>query len=266
MPGKQYPHICDIDVNAITFGPVDFGQNKVKVDMFRDGSSSTKANRLNRVNLCRDACDPMRTKYALDTVREDAVNPHRRGLTVVVSDPETRATLEALDERIIREAVEKSKDWFGKPGKPLPQPLSEAVVRDRYNPLIYYKDEGDEEKVIKVKVKAGGDYPTTMHLNEDGRYRKYGGKPEHLTSGAGVVPIVSMSYGVYIIPGGKFGVTMQVEEMMVTPGDNASDDLSHFASSKPIAMHATPAPVAPPETDVVVETMPCETGEDEGPM
>lgn len=274
MPGKQMPHISEYDVDAITFGPVEYaGKNKdkVKVDMFRDGTSSAKTNRFNRFNLCRDASEPMITKYALDTVREDSNNPDRRGLMIRVSDPVTRKTLEAIDELVIKKAVECSKEWFGKAGKPLAQPLSEAVVRDRYQPLIFYKDEGDEEKVIKIKVKTGGDYPTTMHLDEDGRFRKYGGKAEHLTQGAGVVPVVSMSYGVWIIPGGKFGVTMQAEEMMVSPGEGVADDLSHFASSKPIMVHTNtvetnvrPPPAVP---DTAMESLPVETGEDEdGPM
>jgi len=238
------PHISEYDINAITFGPVEYAgksKDKVKVDMFRDGTSSAKTNRFNRFNLCRDASEPMITKYALDTVRDDSSNPDRRGLMIRVSDPVTCKTLEEIDELVIRKAVECSKEWFGKSGKPLAQPLSEAVVRDRYQPLIFLKDEGDGEKVIKIKVKTGGDYPTTMHLDEDGRFRKYGAKAEHLTQGASVVPVVSMSYGVWIIPGGKFGVSMQAEEMMVTPGEGGADDLSHFASSKPIMVHASPA-------------------------
>lgn len=274
MPGKPMPHISEFDVNAITFGPVEYGgknKDKVKVDMFRDGTSSAKTNRFNRFNLCRDASEPMVTKYALDTVREDSNNPDRRGLMVRVSDPVTRKTLEDIDELVIKKAVECSKEWFGKAGKPLAQPMTEAVIRDRYQPLIYYKDEGDEDMVVKIKVKTGGDYPTTMHLNEEGRFRKYGGKAEHLTQGACVVPVVSMSYGVWIIPGGKFGVTMQAEEMMVTPGQSADDDLSHFASSKPIMMHApsAPADVAPSAAvpDAGVQSLPVETGdEDDGPM
>lgn len=268
------PHISEFDVNAITFGPVEYAgksKDKVKVDMFRDGTSSAKTNRLNRFNLCRDAAHPMITKYALDTVREDSTNPDRRGLMIRVSDPVTRKTLEDIDELIIKRAVECSKEWFGKAGKPLAQPVSEAVVRDRYQPLIFFKEEGDEEKVVKIKVKTGGDYPTTMHLNEDGRFRKYGAKAEHLSQGACVVPVVSMSYGVWIIPGGKFGVTMQAEEMMVTPGEGGSDDLSHFASSKPIMMHApTVEECAGPSTAVAntaMESLPVETADDEdGPM
>lgn len=274
MPGKQMPHISEYDVNAIAFGPVEYaGKNKdkVKVDVFRDGTSSAKSNRFNRFNLCRDASVPMVTKYALDTVREDSNNPDRRGLMIRVSDEVTRKTLEDIDEAVIKKAVECSKEWFGKSGKPLAQPLSEAVVRDRYQPLIFFKDEGDDEKVVKIKVKTGGDYPTTMHLNEDGRFRKYGGKAEHLTQGACVVPVVSMSYGVWIIPGGKFGVTMQAEEMMVTPGEGGGDDLSHFASSVPIMVHVSPAAAdAGPSAaipDTAVESLPVETGEDEdGPM
>ena len=184
-----------------------------------------------------------------------------------VSDSVTRATLESIDELVINKAVECSREWFGKAGKPLAQPLSETVVRDRYQPLVFYKDEGDEEKVVKIKIKTGGEYPTTMHLNDDGRYRKYCGKAEHLTKGALVVPVVSMSYGVWIIPGGKFGLTMQAEEMIVTPGGCVADDLSHFASSQPLMLHASPGNVELPATvpDALTESLPFETGDD-GPL
>jgi len=271
MPGKQMPHISEYDINAITFGPVETsGKNKdkVKVDMFRDGTSSAKTNRFNRFNLCRDASEPMVTRYALDTVRDDSSNPDRRGLMIRVSDPVTRKTLEDIDEVVIKRAVECSREWFGKAGKPNPNPLSEAVIRDRYQPLIFYKEEGDAEKVVKIKVKTGGDYPTTMHLNEDGRFRRNGGRAEHLTQDAGVVPVVSMSYGVWIIPGGKFGVTMQAEEMMVTPGESSADDLSHFASSKPIMVHAPPAAAATALSAAVpgtaIDSLPVVKDEDDG--
>lgn len=273
MPAKQLPHISEFDINAITFGPVQYSgekKDKVKVDVFRDGTSTAANNRFNRFNLCRDASAPMVTKYALDTPREDSKNPDRLGLMIRVSDPVTRKTLEDIDELVIKKAVECSKEWFGKAGKPLAQTMTEAVVRDRYQPLIYYKDEGDAEKVIKIKVKTAGAYPTTMHLNEEGRYRKNGGKPEHLSQGAQVVPIVSMSYGVWIIPGGKFGLTMQAEEMMVTPGESEADDLSHFASSKPIVVtqpvRKEPTIDAEEAADVSVESLPVDGEEEDGPM
>jgi len=272
MPGKQYPHISEYNLDNISFGPVEYvgaKKDKVRVSVYRDGSCTTSSNRFNRFSLCQDASEPMITRYALDTVREDAINPDRRGLSIRVSDPVTRSTLEKIDELVIKKAVECSKEWFGKAGKPLAAMLSEDVVRDRYQPLIYFKDESDDEKVLKVKVKTGGDYPSVLHVNEGGRFRKGGGRPEHITVGAQVVPVVSMSYGIWVIPGGKFGLTMQVEEMMVTPDEIANDDLSHFASSKPIQMH----PVAPPSNDdvvVKVEDLPVVKVEDlpvdDGPM
>ena len=251
----KVPHISHFDMSTICFGPVTFvgpKKEKVKINVFRDASSTSDSNRFNRVNLCCDAKQPMFTKYALDSVREDG-NPDRRGLTIRVTDTVTRETLNALDEMVIKKAVESSKEWFGKAGKPLPQGLSEDVVRDRYQKLVGIKD---DEPIIKVKVKTGGLYPTTMHLNEDGRFRKHAGKPTHITRDAAVVPIVSLSYGIWIIPGGKFGLTMQVEEMMITPNESAADDLSHFASSTPIMMHHQPSPPPPSSEAIMVEALP----------
>lgn len=264
MPTKQYQHISEFDPNSITFGTVDavgIKKDKVKVDVFRDSSSTVASNRFNRFNLCRDASEPMIARYSLDSIRDDTIYPDRRGLTITVSDSVTRAALEAIDEVVIKKAVECSKEWFGKAGKPLAQPLSEAVVRDRYQPLIYFKDDGDDEKVVKIKVKTGGQIPTAMHLNDDGRFRKLGATAEHLTRGSGVVPVVSMSYGIWIIPGGKFGLSMFAEEMLVTPGGDVSNDLSHFASSKPIAVHPPPTPQ--PVVVVNYERMPVVKDDDD---
>lgn len=261
-----------IDVDKITFGPVDFTGGKVKVDVYRDDNTS-RMNRFNRFSLCNDAQQPMVTRYGLDAVRDDQQNPDRRGLMIRVSDPVTVDVLRRIDEKVISAAVKNSREWFGKQGKPLPTPLSDEIVRSRYQPLLMERED-ENVKVCKIKVKAGGDWPTKLHLNEDGCYRKNGAKPEHLTEGCEVVPAVSMSYGIWFIPGGKFGLTMQAEEIIVTPTGGRRDDLSHFPTSAPLLMAQTPvkaeegvkleeAPEVQPE--VKLEDLPA-TDEDAGPM
>ena len=263
MPARTVPHISEYDVKNITFGSVDFSSGKVKVDVFRDNTCTSKANRFNRFNICRDANNPMRTRFPLDTVREDQANPDRRGLMIRIEDDVTRDALMAFDEAVIKKAVECSKEWFGKQGKPLAAPLSDEIVRSKCQPLMFQRDEGDEY-FVKIKVKTGGDYPTVMHLREGGRVRKFGGRPEHLTENAEVVPIVSMSYGIWIIPGGKFGITMQAEEMIVCPALMAQDDMSHFASSTPITMWPVTTSTRTDDEDMVpdgpnVELLPIES-------
>lgn len=237
------PHASQFDWSKLVFGAVDTSGGKTKVEVYKDSTSTARSNRLNRLNLCADAKQPMETKFRLDSVRDDG-NPDRRGLMIKVTDPRTVKALEELDETIVAKAVECSKEWFGKPGKPGP-PLSEEVVRSRYKPLLFtYGD--DAYKCCKIKVKTGGDYPTTLHLNDNGMHRKYGGRVEHLTQGACVVPIVSASYGIWFLGGGGgFGLSMQAEEIIVTPGNAENDDLSHFASSVPLAM----APAAAADED-----------------
>ena len=215
------------------------------------------------MNLCADATQPMETRFRLDAVRDDG-NPDRRGLMIKVTDPRTVKAFEALDDMIVEKAIECSRDWFGKPGKPGPV-LSEEAIRLRYKPLLFTYGE-DAFKCCKIKIKTGGDYPTTLHLNENGRHRKFGGRAEHLNNYASVVPIVSASYGIWFMGGGlQFGLSMQAEEIIVSPGNAEEDDLSHFASSVPLSMLAADVPASDDETkqaSVKEETL----LDDDGPM
>jgi hypothetical protein len=266
-------HVSAFPAKNWVFGPCDLKDGKFKVEVYRDGSSTTQSNRLNRANLCTDAMKPFPCNFGLDGVREDG-NPERRGLMLRVTDPETVRALQEIDEVIVQKAVASSKEWFTKGGRgPV---LSEEVVRSRYSPLIYKYNESDEHYVCKIKVKAGGRYPTVLHLMDDaGAYRKNAGRLEDLTPSAQVVPVVSMSWGIWFMAGGKFGITMQAEEIIIFQGQK-QDDMSHFASSVPLTKapeaardetardEAAGSSVAP--TPMVKIEMLEDDGDDEGPL
>lgn len=224
------PFIGAMDLTKLTFGPFENLNGKTKVELYRDPSSTLKSNRLNRFALCADAIHPMSVRFPLDSVRDDSTNPYRRNQVVVVSDPETRAALHSIDETIVKKAIEMSKEWFK--GKQ----LSEDQVRMLYKPLLYKAKEEDEFESVKMKIKCPGvDYPTGLHVRElDGFYRKNGGKLEHLTYGAMVAPIVSASYGIWFMGGHSFGLSLQAEDVIITPGEACSDGLSQFPSSTPL--------------------------------
>lgn len=228
----EVPYIGKMDMSALAFGPVETNANKVRVDVYRDSSGMSRANRINRVALCRDAKFPMETRFALDSVREDAKDPNRRGLGITVSDTDTITALRALDERIIQAAMVNQKEWFRKT-------LTEEQIRARYKPLLGKLTEADETEGVKVKVKCpGSQVPTALHLRTgDGLHRKNGGRVDHLTRGAKVVPIVSASYGLWFMGGAtQFGLSLQAEEMIVIPGDTTDTGLSNFMSSEPLRM------------------------------
>jgi len=236
MNSRVATYIGHIDMSKITFGPREDTNGKTKVEVYM-GAEQTKQNKFNRIALCADAMQPMTTRFALDTVREDKTNLYRRGLGITVTDEATTAALRGLDEAIISAAVTNSKDWFK--GKM----LTEDQVRHRYKPIFGKLYETDETEGVKLKVKCPGtEWPTSLHLrDENGRHHKNGGRIEHLTKGAQVVPIVSASYGIWFMGGGmQFGISFQAEDMIIVPGASADDDLSQFSSSVPLMM-APPA-------------------------
>lgn len=260
------PYIGDMNIESITFGPFENRDGKTKVEVYRDASSTQRSNRLNRIALCPDAMDPFVCPFGIDNVRDDSANPYRRGLAITITDPATLDSMRKLDEHIVASAVANSKEWFK--GKT----LTEADVRLRYQPILGKFREEDVTEGIKIKIKCpGSDYPTALHLrDETGQHHKTGGRIDHLTKGARVVPIVSASYGLWFMGGGsKFGLTMQAEEMIVVPGAQDSDNLSQFASSRPLEMAKRPRdddtseePNAKRPEPVSVEL----EGEDAGPM
>lgn len=237
------PYIAELNMSNVFFGPCETKDGKTKVEVYRDASSTNRTNRLNKVALCKDAMDPMSTRFPIDSVREDSANPYRRGLCITVTDPATIQALRSLDDTIVRAAVENSKEWFKKK-----EPLSEEAVRLRYKPILGPLREGDDTEGIKVKVKCPGcDYPTSLHYRDaDGRHHKNGGRIEQLTWGSKVVPIVSASYGLWFMGGGtQFGLSLQAEDMIIIPGESPGDTLAQFATSSPLMM----AMGAQPEND-----------------
>ena len=228
-------YIGDLVMSQITFGPFEDIKGKQKVEVYTK-AEQTKQNKLNRIALFRDALHPMTTRFPLDAVRDDKTNLLRRGLGITVDDDKTIKALRDLDETIVKAAVANSKEWFK--GKM----LTEEQVRLRYKPVFGKLYETDETEGVKPKVKCPGtEWPTALHLRDhEGKHHKNAGTLEHLTKGALVAPIVSASYGLWFMGGGtQFGISFQVEEMIIVPGQTAADDLSQFGSSAPLKMAKT---------------------------
>jgi len=233
--------IGELDIDALAFGPLDCRErNKSKVEIFRDATKLDRGNKLNMISLCMDTDtrNLLDVKFNLDSVRDDSNNPLRRGLVLKVEGA-TAAALHQLDERIVRAAVENSKEWFG-----AKQQLSEEVVRDRYQPLIK-KIKDCEDDFVKITVKCPGvQYPTELHLYEDGKVRKNGASIDDLRGGAKAYPVVSASYGIWLA-GGRFGLLLQAEQMIITPCAEDKNDLPLFTrGSEALEVVSDPAPAA----------------------
>ena len=252
-PKTQSQFIGDHDFSATHFAPAQVGE-KTSVLVYRnaEGAQSRRGGRL-EFQLCSDADRPLVTRYGIDSVRDEG-NPNRRGLALKITEPKALAALKQLDEVIVRTAIERSKEWFKKA-------LTEEQVRARYKPVVSKVRDEDDFEVMKVKVKAGDvQVPTELHLRDvNGRVRKHGATIEDLERpGAEVVPIVS-AYALWFMGGGSsFGLSFQVEKMIVRPGEER-DTLDEFASSVPLRAADEPEAKAVKleaagDDDVVVDT------------
>lgn len=199
--------ITDFDFAKMHFSPMTKENGRWSVDLFKEPGSRYRPT----FCLC-DSDDPISAKFKLDSVREDG-RADRRGQMVHEFAPDALLALENLDKIVIQAAVRNAKDWFGKT-------LTEDQVQARYRPLV------NEDKLVKFKVKcADAKVPTKLHLRDvDGVVHPNRANIGHLEEfGAKLVPIVSTPSLWFMGSGAQFGVVMQAEDMIVTPGESVSE-------------------------------------------
>lgn len=177
--------------------------------------------------LTPDTDCPFPCMWQLDRRRDDT-DGSRRGASVIIQHELVAAKLHELDELIIATAIEKWGEWF-----PKSKPLKEEEIRARYSKIMCVASSSAVE-YIKFKVKfEPSRFPTKLHLNMgNDSVKANGGRIEHLEMrGASVVPILSV-FSVWFMGGGlSFGVSMQAEQMLITPG-SPPDELGGFVMKK----------------------------------
>ena len=187
-----YSYIGDIDLDELNFSKMYTSDGKLRVDI------TTKNNRKLIFQLCSDAQEPYSTRYALDTVRDDAADKTRRGQAVVLEEEKTAMAMEKIDELVMKAAIANSEDWFKSKS-----PLSEQTIRDRYQKTVF-RTPDDSKCCIKFKVKVeGAKVPTRLHrTNGDGNIVEDKGRVKDLERrGAKVAPVLS-TFGLWFM-GGK---------------------------------------------------------------
>ena len=225
--------IGDIALEKIAFSPLELLDGKKRIHVYKDASDMSDRNKFQRVAMCKDSRFALYCPFGIDKLRTDGGgNPKRRGLFMSLTDPETDAALQRLDDIIVKTATARSKEWFGKE-------LTEEQVLLRYKPLRA-KREQDEKFHMKIKVKVDtGDpddksIPTKLHiLTSEGKARKGAGRVSDLQGKIHVAPHVSWSYGLWFMAN-AFGLTIQAEEMLVTPEEQEQESMAHFVSADPI--------------------------------
>lgn len=209
---KPPPYINDISTEKLHFGPFVTEKNKQKVEMFMNATES-KNNRI-VVNLAQDFMDSAShnvCRFGLDSVTEDQ-DGSRRGLRVKLHDEKSIRTLQEVDERVLRHALQNCEKFFKRAN------MTYEDVKSRYQSPLIANMNGEFD--IKFKVKCKGSVPTELHLRtRDGEVQVHAGTLEHLTKGVLVAPVVTI-YGLWFMCGGaKFGLTVQAEKMIVTESD-----------------------------------------------
>ena len=189
----MFPILDQLDASTLTLQPPETKNGRM--------SAALKLNnKAPYFNLCCSRDAPVRCRYRLDSVRENE-DGARRGLTVELQ-PSQIAALEAFDKRVIQMVAAQSKAFFKKD-------LSEAEIRERYEPLVRVRENG--EKLLKFKIKTTG-YATKLYLDQE--------TPAELSvleNDCEVVPILSMPL-VWVM-GSRFGVCLQAEAMIVYPSE-----------------------------------------------
>jgi hypothetical protein len=228
----SFPYVADIKLSSLEFSPLisDGGRNRVDV--------KTCNGRNVQFNLTPDVSEPIDATFALDLVRDDTSDPLRRGQSVIIYDTETergnKATydaLKALDALIIAKAVENSENWFK--GKQ----LSYEQVEARYKPLVGPDLKRGNLMVSKFKVKCpGSKVPTRMHLMKEHDIVQDAGRVSHLEYKGAKLSATISTYGVWFMGGGtQFGMSMQAEELIVTPA-MGPEPLANFSNKRSIAV------------------------------
>tara|TARA_B110001452_G_scaffold266159_1_gene272314 strand:+ start:100 stop:870 length:771 start_codon:yes stop_codon:yes gene_type:complete len=222
-----YPNLEDVSIDLIKFSKMYVTDNKARVDIVQGNGKKMI------FSLCSDCQEPYEARYPLDSVRDDATDGTRRGQKIVIGESACRDALARLDEAVVQAALANAADWFKSK-----VPITEDMIRSRYQNIVFKEVEADEHSCMKFKVKTeGAKFPTKLHrVLDDGKILELKGRLSDMEmKGSKLAPILS-SFGLWFMGGkdpSKFGVSFQAEEIVVTPGQG-NEPLSNFSSKRKI--------------------------------
>lgn len=193
-------HITDLDLSKLHVEPCKDRESQKIAEVYLNDKREKIF-----FNLCRDTSEPVEARINLDDPGTGKTD--RRGWGVKLEDEATLKVLRDIDEQMIQLALERSKEWWKKQ-------YEETQIRFMYKPLLR-KIKDDTFDTLKFKVKMGEPVPTLMHLREGDVVRRKAARAHDLVKGALVTPCLSM-YALWIT-GAGFGLSIQAEEMNVTP-------------------------------------------------
>ena len=135
-------------------------------------------------------------KYTLNVKLEDSGN---MGLF--------RTWLNNVDEAVIKQAVSKSKEWFGK-AKTL------EVVKELYKPLVIESSDGKYAPTCKVKymTNKNGEFQSSVFLDKDNM-----ATPTDIVKGS-KVSVIFQIVGIWFV-GKQFGVSLIAKQTKLYPSE-----------------------------------------------
>ena len=219
------PFIGTVDnLDKMHFMPVitnkDIG--KKSVDVFWSKEDVSYEGRI-RFKLNADETTPFVTGWGIDEEKDD---PVRRSCNVTVTDPRVVKKLREMDDRIIKEAFAKSKEWWKKE-------LTEETLRARYKPIVDY-DAPDTECRVKFKVVVPHTNPEPLKKYPKASliFRKVDEDSVVRDNHTVIVPkseiiCILRTQGIWFM-GDSFGMSFTADKLVVRPHEQV-DPLDEFS-------------------------------------
>ena len=203
--------IATLDPSKLTFGVKKSGA--VKTDAFfapvqLDGKPVY-------VQLAMGKSEPLLLPYGLSTYYDDG--DKKRDLRLGSSDA-LGSWAASVDKTVVKAAIERSKEWFGKK-------LKESEIGDMYVPLVRTViNRSGESENIRTKIVLEGPWKTHLFVPGETKADTEVVGIEALVPGAQMVPIVKISEVWFVED--KFGVSLDVTQACVWPP--AAPSLDNF--------------------------------------
>ena len=187
--------IATLDPTQIAFGVRKAGVKNTEafyVPVLDDGRPVS-------VQLTTSESEALRVPFALSTFDE---GDKKRSLALECTD-ELKTFASALDARVMRAALDNSKEWFGRK-------LKETEVETMYMPLVH--ESAEHAPFIRTKLSAARPTPTVLYAGTD--FASVSAE-DVLVPNARILPIAKLSE-VWFMPD-KFGVTFTITQAVVWP-------------------------------------------------
>ena len=171
----------------------------------------------NRASPQFQLAEKMRVPFGIRSASLDGTDDGpRKNMEVSVDDEDVQAFLRGLDERVLQEAADRSKEWFKKK-------LTVEQVATLFRPSMAQDDAGKFAPLLRIKVNADtAKRPPRVFVatpSPDGGMKYLPGTLDDCPPQSHVTPVVELG-GVWLINKGC-GITFTCTDLLVYPASTA---------------------------------------------